>query len=121
VPDPTSAEHQAWAKQNENRFNAFRAKWPDWAATALFYVAVHEVQALILDKTGERPDNHVDRNKIIKKHWRSSVWGPYEHLMQLSQEARYKCRFPTETQLNNAVLALAKLRLAVAAARASKP
>ena len=73
MPDPTSAEHEAWAKENERKFNAIRTKWPDWAATMLFYVAVHEVQALILDMTGERPENHTERNKLIRKHWRGSV------------------------------------------------
>jgi hypothetical protein len=121
VPAPSSADHQAWAKRNESTFKSIRAKLPDWAATVLCYVALHEVQALILDETGERPQNHTDRNALIKKHWRSSVWPPYDHLMQLSRDARYECHTPTETELNNAVLALTKFRLAVASVRAGTP
>lgn len=121
MADPTSAQHLAWAKQNEKVFNSIRAKWPDWAATLLFYVAVHEVQALILDMTGERPETHTDRNLLIRRRWRRSVWEPYEHLMQLSRDARYECHKPTDGQMNDAVLALTKFRIAVDAARAVTP
>ncbi|MGI8887010.1 MAG: hypothetical protein ACR2G9_08860 [Gaiellaceae bacterium] len=119
--DPTSAQHLAWAEQNEKIFNAIRAKWPDWAATLLFYVAVHEVQALIVDAASERPETHKERNILIRKHWRGTVWGPYEHLSQLSRNARYDCHTPTVGELNNAVLALTKFRMAVAAVRVGMP
>jgi hypothetical protein len=115
---PTSAEHLAWAENNEKIFGSIRKKWPDWAATLLFYVAVHEVQALILDNTAERPHSHEDRNNVIKKQWLSTVWPPYAHLRQLSREARYECVTPSDGDLNTAVLALARFRAAVSSERA---
>jgi hypothetical protein len=113
VADPTPAEHRAWAKKNQEDFEKFRAKSPDWAVTSLFYVGVHEVQALLVER-GDRPETHKERNVLIRRYWRTSIWPPYEALMQASQDARYHCLMPTPSDVNKAVLTLTKLRAAIA-------
>jgi hypothetical protein len=114
---PTSADHLAWAAQNENAFKKMRAKWPDWAMTALFYTALHEVQALFLDTTSDRPVQHSGRNAKINANWGASIYAPYTWLYQRSRTARYDCAMPSEAKLNEAVLSLAKFRLGVEAVR----
>lgn len=116
MANPTSAQHLAWAADNEKFAKSIRPKAPDWCAVALFYIAVHEVQALILDLLGKRPGNHTERRSFIQANW-LAVWGPYDHLYQLSREARYECYQPTDRDLNDAMLMLAKFRLEIAAAR----
>jgi hypothetical protein len=113
----TSGEHLAWAQQNEEAFKKFRAKWPDWAMTALFYAAVHEVQAFLIDNN-HRPETHTARNRLVKQYWGPTIYPPYDTLQQRSRDARYNCIMPSEDDLNRAVLTLAKLRAAIAAERA---
>lgn len=108
----TPEEHRAWAKQNEAVFGAFRKKWPDWAITALFYVAVHEVQALLIEH-GHRPTTHRDRNAIVRTKWKKTVWPPYESLQSDSEDARYERWMPDEAALTRALLTLAKFRAEV--------
>jgi hypothetical protein len=110
----TPAEHRAWAKQNEEAFKSLRKTYPDWAATVLFYVAVHEVQAFLAARN-IHPQDHGARNRTLRANWPKTIWPPYESLQQVSNEARYECVMPREADLNRAVLTLAKLRAALEA------
>ena len=42
------------------------SQWPDWAMTALFYAAMHEVQAALVS-TGLRPREHKTRKAALRK------------------------------------------------------
>lgn len=108
----TPEQHRAWAKQNQVVFEAFRKKWPDWAITALFYVSVHEVQALLIEH-GYRPTSHIKRNDLVRKLWRDTVWPPYEALLGDSKDARYDRWMPDEAAITRALLTLAKFRAQV--------
>jgi hypothetical protein len=79
----------------------------------VFYVAVHEAQALLLAR-GHTPRDHKQRNFLLKNNWPSTVWPPYESLQQSSNRARYRLWTPKEDDLKKALLTLAKLRAEVA-------
>ena len=81
----TDAEHLQQARHNQEFFDALDVnRFPDWAATALFYKAVHLSQLLFRSKSHQR------RNKTLKLQY-PDVWKEYQPLYTFSRLARYWC------------------------------
>ena len=86
----TAEEHKQQALHNE-RFLATidRDEYPDWAATVIFYAAVHRVQ-MLFETCGGVGGNHHQRNKTLRKLY-LGVWKNYQPLYTFSRLSRYWC------------------------------
>jgi hypothetical protein len=63
----------------------------DWAITALFYSALHEVQAYLAG-LGPPPTTHRHREALIRESPQlASIENPYAALRVFSENARYEC------------------------------
>ena len=86
----TENEHERQADHNQKFLDDLDpTKYPDWAATVAFYIAVHRVQAL-LRVSGDRCKSHQKRNNILRAKF-PSVWKHYQPLYSFSRLARYWC------------------------------
>jgi hypothetical protein len=92
---PTATEHLDWAARCEAVSAALESTHPEWAITALFYAALHYVDALFATQQTKRRlpqdyENHSARNTAvrerIRRHWRN-----YQALYEDSLSARYEC------------------------------
>ena len=86
------AAHLEQARKNESTARLLLdAETFDWAITALFYAALHQLQAYLL-QLGVVPSSHVRREAEIRKH--AELW-PIEEAYKLlrahSENARYEC------------------------------
>ncbi|HEV3323066.1 MAG TPA: hypothetical protein VG147_12870 [Solirubrobacteraceae bacterium] len=66
---PSATEHQSWAQQNKQFYEFIggsHSQWPDWAMTALFYAAMHEIQAALVAMS-LRPKKHETRKSCCAK------------------------------------------------------
>jgi len=90
---PTAAEHIEKAQRNEEAAHFIQASYPEWAVTALFYAAMHYVEAFFFVQPTNRPlpkhyDNHSGRRIAI--HERAPrMFDAYETLFGDSLAARY--------------------------------
>jgi hypothetical protein len=118
----TAEDHRSWAAHNKRFFDSLggtRAQWPQWAMPALYYAALHEVQALFVE-SGIRPANHTHRSEILRHpenrgHLGKLLWRRYKELEQLSRQARYECVQHDSNQLARAERFLADVRSEIAA------
>ncbi len=73
----------------------------DWAVSALFYTALHLIQACLLEIASDAfdfPKNHEQRDVFIRRKL-SNVWLPYNFLQNQSTRARYHPDQPKPTAL----------------------
>ena len=111
----SAAEHQSWAQQNEafyRHIGGSRSQWPDWAMTALFYTAVHEIQAALV-ADGARPGDHKERQRVLREKW-PTLATVYETLFTRSKQARYGCQRHSQADLALAEAALQQVRREIA-------
>jgi hypothetical protein len=93
---PSEAEHRNKATRNE----AFSGSLDlndntraEWATVALFYAAVHLVEAHLDRSLGYHSPNHIDRKKAMAKiPGLRPCFGEYAHLEMLSENCRYGVR-----------------------------
>jgi hypothetical protein len=106
---PSASDHEEQASQNEAFFKDLGGKdaaRSDWAMTALFYTALHEIQALAIRKgwrvrhrAGLRfPEDHNERLQVIATHL-APIEAEYRSLKDWSEHARYRCGTFTSAQL----------------------
>ena len=90
MPQPT--EHIAQAEKNERLYESLvGTEFNDWAITALFYAALHYVDAYFVSQTGVRPPNHNLRNRLVDRTLhRARVSPAYRELYRLSRKVRYE-------------------------------
>jgi uncharacterized protein (UPF0332 family) len=118
---PSARAHQQQAADNESfyrqQLGGASAARSDWAMTAIFYTAVHEVQALIVRKGWtirdhgqfRIPETHGQRLQAIKRYC-GQIEGEYRDLKTWSEGGRYNCQTYTPQDLQNAERVLASLR-----------
>ncbi|MEX0716152.1 MAG: hypothetical protein WD066_06180 [Planctomycetaceae bacterium] len=86
----TAEEHENQAAHNHRFLGSIdRDEYPDWAATAIFYTAVHLVQMLFVKKGGAG-GSHIKRNKTLRTDCRE-VWKSYQPFYAFSRLSRYWC------------------------------
>jgi uncharacterized protein (UPF0332 family) len=95
---PSVNEHIQQAEKNERFFNDFDLKntqFLDWAITALFYSALHYVDAYLATKS-QHPFNHRKRDwRLTKEQKLKNIYSYYVELKNRSEDARYKIvQFP---------------------------
>jgi hypothetical protein len=113
---PTAAEHLAWAQENERfyqRIGGANAQFPQWAMAALFYTALHEIQAALV-ATNNRRRNHKDRQDVLRAMW-PKIAALYDGLYTRSKAARYECVRHSSVQLIEAEMLLREVRAEIAA------
>jgi hypothetical protein len=97
---PNSADHILQAQHNEAFYQVIdKNAYSDWAMTALFYAALHYIDAF-LDRVGIDAGGHDQRDKEVRdrKELRP-IWPQYHYLKNRSINARYYCGTFTPDQL----------------------
>jgi hypothetical protein len=88
---PSRPEHEARAERNEKVYAHLRVTaegaFLDWEATALFYAALHRVEAFFA-VVSRHPDGHAERQEWVATYLKAAH-SAYRQLEVLSQEARY--------------------------------
>jgi hypothetical protein len=116
-PQPTSQDHLARAKDCHHFYlelggrNAVR---PEWAVVALFYSALHYIQAFLIMK-GHRPKRHETRSDLLRRQW-PAIAAAYEQLYVKSRHARYELVSPTPNELTLCESLLEMVKSEIAAA-----
>ena len=85
-------EHIAKAEKNERLYeNLIGTEFNDWAVVALFYAALHYVDAFFLQVSNATPQNHGERNRRLRNNAAlDQIKGHYLDLYALSIRARYE-------------------------------
>lgn len=90
----SSIDHYTQAQGNEGFYETLgedSSTTPEWAMTALFYAAVHYVQAACLHLgVNPIPKDHQSRKAAVRTQFKS-VAGDFETLYHESRKARYEC------------------------------
>ena len=103
-PGKKAREHIAGAQANYQRYERLLQSPEDvgWAFVALFYAALHLVQAHAIAKSGRLqepvPDNHNVRIKYIQKHL-GRIEGDYVRLEEISKSVRYNLWQPAQEEV----------------------
>jgi hypothetical protein len=115
------AEHEKWAKHNEDFAKWLDGKWPQWITVALFYAALHYVDAFLRGDHGWNPtreeEKHGVRNDYLRKHF-GELARPYLRLFQWGHDARYNCA--AKPPVERAFEALEQVKAEIAHLRAAK-
>ena len=79
------------AKRNFKVYEQLKGQYVDWAAVALFYSALHYVDAWLLAQGSRRPLGHSSRAQYLSK-WDvpDEVQSAYQSLREVSELARYE-------------------------------
>jgi len=92
---PTTEQHLTQARNNERLALAWEETDPEWAVTALFYAALHYVDAFfsryrqINHIPGSFPNHQVRTREVYNR--LNFVYEQYQRLLDRSRDARYDC------------------------------
>jgi hypothetical protein len=89
---PGESVHQQQAVHNRNFFTEFRlaqSDYTDWAATVLFYTALHLVEAFLASRGEHSPDHRQRDQNFVRFAELRPLYSPYRELKHHSQRARY--------------------------------
>lgn len=84
---PALAQHKAAAKRFLSLYEAIPGDYPEGKAIALFYSALHLVEAVAASQ-GVHNRTHSDRRNYITDNHRS-MWQHFRPLWEASEQARY--------------------------------
>lgn len=85
-----ASDHRKQAEHNEYFLETLdKERFPDWAATVIFYAAVHRVQ-MLFETQGGSGGSHFRRNASLRKQY-LNVWKEYQPLYTFSRLSRYRC------------------------------
>lgn len=103
---PDASQHDQQVARNKEVYydvlNGPKAKYDEWAMTAIFYVAVHTIDKFLAGLASGRqidPDNHEDRFRILRAWAQRKAVELFETLFDVSVQARYQCVSFSEQQL----------------------
>ncbi len=103
---PTVEQHINQARFNEELAEYLDGSpYPDWRATALFYAAVHYIQAYFESRNPPlRFGKHSARETAIQgdKHI-SAIWDDYRDLKDWSRKTRYSCIKPEKADFASVI------------------
>lgn len=88
---PTTPQHRAKAENNEFFVDETGNPFWDWAVTAIFYAALHYVEAYFANQVPPlHPGAHQVRNSTVQKDARlTAIYVDYRQLEDESRDARY--------------------------------
>lgn len=123
---PTAEQHRAQAAGNEAFYveiGGADAVRPDWALTVLFYAAVHETAALLVDGRTTiigygldwPPSTHRERKAALDRHppWQP-IGSQYRNFESWSRKTRYECFKPDRSRLVKMESLLSLMRTEIA-------
>jgi hypothetical protein len=92
---PSERDHLRQVQQNRDLITALdpaTTPFLDWVVTAVFYTALHRIEAWLATK-GQHFQSHENRDDWIKRspELRGVVWRNYKDLEHFSRQARYQC------------------------------
>ena len=97
---PTTDEFLAQAERNE-RFaeaaSSLAERFTEWEVTALFYAALHYVNAFLKSQDLE-PQTHHARGRLVQRH--TEAWDEYHSLYVSSVVARYGLKRYTPAEVD---------------------
>ena len=98
---PQPAEHIAQAEKNERLCdNLVGAEFNDWVVTALFYAALHYVNAYFAQQSNPVPSNHSVRNsQVAQTPELVEIEIHYRELYARSLDARYEIIVMQENEI----------------------
>lgn len=87
-------DHIEQAEKNERLYGLLQADqndWTDWQITALFYAALHYVDAYLIDHCLPEPKSHLAQSEAIanESFLRTQVGMQFATLKDYSRDARY--------------------------------
>jgi len=88
---PAAPDHETQARHNEALVQfVINSPFTDWAATGIFYAAVHYIEAWLDRNFGEHSQNHSERyNHIRRRIADREFFRRYSQLLNRSFFARY--------------------------------
>ena len=106
----TKDAHVAWAKHNNSFWASFdinATPFVDWVVTAVFYEALHWVEAFLATK-GYHSGGHGDRGSAMHRHRHelSAIQIDYDTLKMDSENARYSCYKHTPEDVQKDIIPL---------------
>lgn len=110
---PAAKDHLDWAERNEQFAKSLDLSdcvSVNWAITAVFYAALHYVDAFFAARS-DKPFFHTQRgSKIRDTPELALIWSDYRRLKDISREARYNLAPYTQVEFENALKRLEKVR-----------
>jgi hypothetical protein len=92
---PAAEQHLAQARHNEALSIRCQERYPDWAITAMFYAALHLLEAHFAGTAGPGAPshyvNHDERRVAVRTRVSSDAYRRYRFLEDSSRTARYLC------------------------------
>lgn len=87
---PSKSDHLSGVQHNQNFLQTIgRRQYPDWAATVIFYIGLHYVDAFLATKN-IHPGKHDVRDKFVAQlHELRQIYDDYARLKSFSRTARY--------------------------------
>ena len=99
---PSVSEHLEQAERNESlykdlcRLYTSAPNYTEWEVVALFYAALHYVDAWLASSEDVHPRNHAQRTGIVRSNSAlNPIWNEYTGLYRMSVLARYEMERPT--------------------------
>jgi hypothetical protein len=91
---PTHPEHISQAERNERLAQSLkRGQDRDWAVTAIFYAAVHHIEAYFDAVHGLHYTSHGRRDQaMIDESDLDAIYEDYRALEEVSKKTRYSCK-----------------------------
>lgn len=88
---PGTAQHLEQAQHNERFFSGIDTDtYSDWAVIALFYSALHYVDAYLAKEGIVDPGGHDSRDEFVRRYPTTrAIWPQYRRLKSFSMSARY--------------------------------
>lgn len=87
---PSIEQHLDKADRDLDAYNAIPEDFPEWRAVALFYSAVHSIEALCATGGSIHVDHYAREETVKTEH--PQLWPRYVRLKQESEKARYLTR-----------------------------
>lgn len=85
-----SEAHISQWTHNRGFLQTIRPQYPDWAVTAIFYTALHAIDALLAADKVQGIYSHETRNRALMNTNRyARLWNLYQPLHDLSRTVRY--------------------------------
>lgn len=98
---PSVKNHIGQAQRNKEFYESIKDKYPDWGVTALFYCALHYVDAFLKSKNLTVED-HTSRFRWIERIQElKPLYADYSALYKYSINVRYKMIIPGVEDLQN--------------------
>ena len=84
---PSPEAHLNKADRDIKAYQAIPPEYPEWRAAALFYAAVHFVEALAVTEQSPHVEHSARERWVRKQH--PTIWAAFSRLKQESEKARY--------------------------------